>query len=112
MTGNPIKEESGARKFSRRAIFGQLLDRGRSTPKADPLASPEDPNQLVLLRTMACLPFRGSECQACSDGCPTSGAIELERGRPRIVAELCTGCGDCVPLCPAPVGALQMIARS
>ncbi len=103
-------DDSGARKFSRRAIFGGLL--GRKNDSQSEGSSREDPTRVVQLRTVACITFRGTACSICADHCPSPGAIEMQRGRPKILEDLCTGCGDCVPLCPAPVNALQMIERT
>jgi ferredoxin len=58
----------------------------------------------------ACFAARGIVCQSCADHCPEVAI----RFRPRLAAapELlldsgrCTGCGDCVPICPA--GAIQI----
>ena len=52
----------------------------------------------------SCLAFRGVTCMSCRDVCP-SGAVRLELAlggaRPRIDADICTGCGDCSQACPA-----------
>ena len=49
----------------------------------------------------ACVAFRGAVCTVCRDVCPTAPkAIELDGGRPRVRADLCTGCGLCEERCP------------
>lgn len=56
-----------------------------------------------------CLAYQGSFCTVCSEHCPVEGAIDVIEGRPRINAELCTGCGICQHVCPAPVNAVLML---
>jgi len=56
-----------------------------------------------------CLAHIGSFCTVCSEQCPVEGAIEVTNGKPRIITEVCTGCGVCHHVCPAPANAvLQM----
>ncbi|MBO1113972.1 4Fe-4S dicluster domain-containing protein [Bordetella petrii] len=55
--------------------------------------------------TTACLARRGIECRLCSESCGV-GAIFFRPqpggpARPHIDAGRCTGCGDCLPACPA-----------
>lgn len=57
----------------------------------------------------ACLAYQGSFCTVCSERCPVAGAIEDEGGRPRIVEEVCTGCGVCQYVCPAPSNAVLLM---
>jgi len=56
-----------------------------------------------------CLPFSGPECGACAGLCPTDRALKLERGRPRIDQELCTGCGMCIVACPVAPSAIEAL---
>jgi ferredoxin-type protein NapF len=58
-----------------------------------------------------CLALRGVECRVCGDACeasalrfvPTLGGI----AQLRIDREACTGCGDCISICP--VHALRVV---
>jgi len=59
---------------------------------------------------MSCLAHSGISCRVCEDNCPER-AIRFRpqlRGRefPVISAELCTACGECLPVCP--VSALSL----
>ncbi|MEM7168034.1 MAG: 4Fe-4S binding protein [Planctomycetota bacterium] len=56
----------------------------------------------------ACLAQQGSFCTVCHEQCPVPGATRLEEGRPRIVADVCTGCGVCRFACPAPENAILL----
>lgn len=56
----------------------------------------------------SCLAVRGVGCSSCYDQCPVPGVITWDGGRPRIDAELCTGCGVCLYVCPAPQKAILL----
>jgi ferredoxin-type protein NapF len=54
----------------------------------------------ALLDTIACLAWEGVVCMSCKFSC-TWRAIMLDtRNRPSIDADVCTGCGMCVSVCP------------
>jgi ferredoxin-type protein NapG len=57
----------------------------------------------------ACIAYRGVLCTSCVDRCPVPGAMELVHGRPRILADACTGCGVCHEVCPAPRNAVLLV---
>ena len=57
----------------------------------------------------SCLAFMGESCTECYDKCPVEGAIELITGVPSIDAGICTGCGLCQQVCPAPRNAIAII---
>lgn len=61
------------------------------------------------IERQACLAYTGSFCTVCAERCPVPGAIELSAGKPRIVAETCTGCGVCAFVCPAPSNAVILM---
>lgn len=52
-----------------------------------------------------------SFCATCVERCPVSGAMKKERGMPMVVADVCTGCGICHDVCPAPRNAVLMLPR-
>lgn len=56
-----------------------------------------------------CLAHRGTLCTVCSERCPVPGAIRLDHGRPVIQEAVCTGCGLCATVCPAPVNAIAIL---
>lgn len=61
-----------------------------------------------------CLAVNGVTCSICADPCESS-ALRVKplmggRALPVIDIETCTGCGDCVRLCP--VGALAVVATT
>jgi len=53
----------------------------------------------------ACLASRGVHCQCCADACPEQAIGFTPRlggpPLPRLDADRCTGCGDCIASCPA-----------
>jgi len=60
----------------------------------------------AVIQPPSCLAYNGSFCTVCSERCPVPGAIEVNAGRPRIIEDLCTGCGTCAHVCPAPGSAI------
>ncbi|AWV89973.1 4Fe-4S dicluster domain-containing protein [Bradymonas sediminis] len=64
---------------------------------------------LALLQQYNCLAYNHSFCTVCAERCPHEGAIILDQGKPRIVAEHCTGCGVCHSVCPAPMNAMMVM---
>lgn len=90
-------------QLARRRFLGLELGLGTSVPEsvARIAAIGDD-----------CLASRGVACDLCRDSCEP-GAIRFQPrlgapAAPRI-AEGCTGCGDCVTVCPAQ--ALHLIPR-
>lgn len=61
------------------------------------------------IQTMACLAYTGSFCTVCSEHCPVPTAIEVHAGKPTIRADVCTGCGLCAHVCPAPTNAIVVM---
>lgn len=53
------------------------------------------------INSKACLPYNGTECDACADSCPVPGALTWDMTLPIINLLLCTGCGMCREVCVA-----------
>lgn len=49
-------------------------------------------------------------CSVCVERCPVEGALTMVAGRPEVDVERCDGCGTCQFACPAPSGAIAMVA--
>lgn len=56
-----------------------------------------------------CLAHHGTTCTVCSERCPVEGAIEVTQGKPTVREEICTGCGVCRYVCPAPENAVLLM---
>lgn len=61
-----------------------------------------------------CLAQRRVECRVCGENCPHS-AIRFKPvlggvSQPTVLAEVCTGCGECVAPCPAAAIAIKTLA--
>jgi Pyruvate/2-oxoacid:ferredoxin oxidoreductase delta subunit len=67
--------------------------------------------QAAVVQGRFCLAYQRSFCSVCSERCPVEGAIQVELGIPRINPAICTGCGICQQVCPAPRNAILMIPK-
>lgn len=56
-----------------------------------------------------CVAYHGQSCTVCADECPVQGAITLEEGKPTVHETICTGCGVCRHVCPAPENAILLM---
>jgi Pyruvate/2-oxoacid:ferredoxin oxidoreductase delta subunit len=70
-----------------------------------------DDEQVAIIQGRFCLAYQRSFCTTCSERCPEDGAIIVEQGVPRVVADKCTGCGICNEVCPAPKNAVLMMNK-
>lgn len=61
---------------------------------------------LAHIDTQECLAYRHQVCTTCADRCPVEGALRATRLKPTIDADVCTGCGVCQHVCPAPRNAV------
>lgn len=117
---------SSSPNYSRRDLFrGRFLDGLRSTIAAISSPPPQQraPDRrlppprgvnLAVIRTHACLAYpKGTRpatpCRVCADTCQVDGAIVVSEGKPEIVADRCTGCGECITVCPAPSLAIMLV---
>ena len=55
-----------------------------------------------------CLAHEGTLCTTCFERCPVPGAIRVDDGKPTVQSDLCTGCGVCQHVCPAPRNAILL----
>lgn len=90
--------------LSRRAFFtGRRL--------AQPASKLNTPLQAVM--SDACLALQGVICMSCRDACePQAIRFRPRQGgvfTPEIISAACTGCGACLPPCPA--GALSLTPK-
>ncbi len=69
------------------------------------------PAKMATARIMehACLAHQGSTCSSCHERCPVPGAFSVVGGRPTVVEDVCTGCGVCAHVCPAPQNAVLLL---
>ena len=91
---------------SRRGLFGRLLGRAEEPPAKPPArAAPPRPARpgVFTVAEHLCLAWQGTSCSTCRERCPEPGAISVSAGRPTIDPAVCTGCGECVASCPAPI---------
>lgn len=63
----------------------------------------------AMITAHLCLAHHGTTCTVCSERCPVQGAISVERGKPTVNEEACTGCGVCRFVCPAPENAILLM---
>lgn len=98
-----------------RAMFGRRPETPKPTPESTP--EPEEPSpppavdEFALILDRFCLAYQGSFCSVCVERCPEPGAITTEQGKPRVNADLCTGCRICHDVCPAPKNAVFLVAK-
>lgn len=74
-------------------------------PGSRPVGADGQPAARVAQVTTACLALNRVECRLCGEACD-AGAIRFPPRRggvavPVVDAARCTGCGDCLPRCPA-----------
>ena len=64
---------------------------------------------IAKIDSIACLAFQGTICTVCVERCPVEDAITMEAGHPKIDSDICTACGVCLYVCPAPGNAIHLI---
>ncbi|MCC6231046.1 MAG: 4Fe-4S binding protein [Verrucomicrobiales bacterium] len=101
--------------LSRRGLLGSFLrplKAGGEKAKQHLARSPfERTDQVAVIQGRHCLAYQEECCTVCYEKCPVPQALELNEGVPRIILEICTGCGLCRDVCPAPTNAIMLADR-
>jgi len=70
------------------------------------LEKPEKIKSTFMIDINKCFAWNGTMCFSCKEPC-LDNAIKFEGiFRPQIIPDICTGCGFCIPVCPA--GAIEV----
>lgn len=69
------------------------------------------PDSVARVLGFACIGGSPSFCSACVEHCPVPGALEPTGRAPRVNPDVCTGCGVCEQVCPAPEKAIHVLPR-
>lgn len=99
----------------RQLLFGALLGAKPATANpaaAEPSPLAASPQPKIIAFAEHCLAFQNVVCRSCGERCeddairfsPRLGAA----AEPVLNTDLCTGCGDCLPVCPT--AALSLIS--
>jgi Na+-translocating ferredoxin:NAD+ oxidoreductase RNF subunit RnfB len=73
-------------------------------------ATPAQVPRVAVIQGRYCLAYT-SFCSICVERCPVPGALPSQGGIPMVVPEICTGCGVCQEVCPAPRNAVLLLPR-
>jgi len=73
---------------------------------------PDEPPKpmIAIIQGRYCLAIT-SFCSVCIERCPVPGAMDTTQLMPMVVPDVCTGCGICHQVCPAPENAVLMLPR-
>lgn len=63
----------------------------------------------ALVTEHLCLAYHHTTCTVCSERCPVEGAFTVTDGKPSVNEDVCTGCGVCRYVCPAPENAILLM---
>lgn len=105
-----------AASISRRELFSRLFNRAHgsfangSAKTVSSVKATEVP-RVAVVQGRFCLAYLRSFCSTCVERCPVPGAVVVENHLPRIVPDLCTGCGICHEVCPAPRNGILIVPR-
>lgn len=97
------------RPMSRRSLFSAVLPFASGRDAHAPRLDETRPEQVATVSSAnACVERHGVVCRRCVEACEHSAIRILGRERLGAVidAAACTGCGDCIPVCPVEAIAL------
>lgn len=95
---------------SRRELFATFLRPLHPRKNPAPAAADATP-KVAIIQGRRCLALK-SFCTVCSERCPVPGAIFTGQGMPMVSRDLCTGCGICQQVCPAPENAVLLLPNA
>lgn len=95
---------------SRRGFFTAFAKSFQQKAPVEPVVVQDAAPRTAIIQGRFCIALT-SFCAACVERCPVSGAMSRERGLPMVHADVCTGCGICHDVCPAPRNAVLMMPR-
>lgn len=92
--------------LSRRGLFRGIAPSGAA------VADGAEPPRQVAVIGAACVEPKGVSCRRCGEACEADAIRFRPLGRgmaaAQLDADLCTGCGECVSVCP--VSAINLVA--
>jgi Na+-translocating ferredoxin:NAD+ oxidoreductase RNF subunit RnfB len=95
--------------LNRRGMFA-LLGRPFQRPTEAPPSAVRPADAVAVIQGRRCIALT-SFCAVCVERCPVAGAMQVTHGMPSVVSDVCTGCGICQQVCPAPTNAVLMLPR-
>ena len=96
----------------RELLFGVFLRQKPSPEKASASDSIVAQGPQIIKFAEHCLAFQNVVCRSCADACEPAAIRFTPRiggaAQPMLIAARCTGCGECVTVCPA--SALDLVS--
>lgn len=94
-------------QLSRRDLFSRFARAFQPCQREAAESTPET-DRVAVIQGRHCLALT-SFCAACVERCPVAGAMTVQNRMPQVVADVCTGCGICRQVCPAPTNAVLLL---
>lgn len=95
--------------LNRRGLFA-LLGRPFQRTMEARTSAVRSADAVAVIQGRRCIALT-SFCAVCVERCPVPGAMQVTNGMPSVVADVCTGCGICQQVCPAPTNAVLLLPR-
>lgn len=113
-------EEGLVATVSRRGLFRAFKPFEQMSPESDvsgaAMARFNEQGARLARFNETCVELRGVVCRRCGDSChPRAIVFRVQPGgtaRPLLAGERCTGCGDCLPVCPTNAISLIPVERA